>query len=236
MSELDLPITGDNFSFCWQESPRYTSPILKLQDNRHEKFSPIYIDFLDLLQQFKRQSGMGKNQLIARAVGFKNRGLKVFDATAGLGKDAFLLRYLGCEVTAFESSPVIFALLKNAVVRAKEVSELQPLMDGLDFKLGNSLEVLKALEPDQFPQVVYLDPMYPDLSKTSLAKKEMQILRELIGGADNSEALLEVSLLRAQQRVVIKRPLKAKKIMGPIIHSYVGRAARYDCYSRRIYD
>ena len=52
--------------------------------------------------------GGGKGQDIAKAVGL-NKGVKpsVLDATGGLGRDAFVLASLGCNVTMIERSPVV---------------------------------------------------------------------------------------------------------------------------------
>ena len=42
----------------------------------------------------------------------------VVDATAGLGRDAFVLASLGCRVTLIERSPVVAALLQDGLARA----------------------------------------------------------------------------------------------------------------------
>ena len=69
----------------------------------------------------RRQFGGGKGQMIAKAVGIKG-GIKpqILDATAGLGKDAFVLATLGCEMTLLERSPIIHQLLQDGIERASE--------------------------------------------------------------------------------------------------------------------
>ena len=52
-------------------------------------------------------------------------GRKAIDATAGMGEDAFLLAAQGYEVTLYEQNPVIAALLKDAIRRAKKNIDLK---------------------------------------------------------------------------------------------------------------
>ncbi|MGL9773657.1 MAG: class I SAM-dependent methyltransferase [Sodalis sp. (in: enterobacteria)] len=60
----------------------------------------------------------GAVKAVAKAVGIKGQGLPdVVDATAGLGRDAFVLACLGCRVQMFERHPVMAALLKNGLRR-----------------------------------------------------------------------------------------------------------------------
>src|SRR5688572_20080391 len=80
---------------------------------------PIYADFLTGAAAHRRLHGGGRGQPIARAIGLKP-GVKppsVIDATAGLGRDAFVLACLGCEVTLLERSPTVAALLRDALER-----------------------------------------------------------------------------------------------------------------------
>ena len=58
------------------------------------------------------------------------------------------------------------------------------------------------------PDVVYLDPMYPERQKSAAVKKEMAYFHELVGlsAAQNDEALLHAARETAKKRVVVKRP------------------------------
>ena len=68
--------------------------------------------------QHRRRSG--HNELLGRAVGVKaGESPRVVDATAGLGRDAYVLGDLGCEVTLVERSPVLALLLAHALERAR---------------------------------------------------------------------------------------------------------------------
>src|SRR3989344_1237146 len=85
----------------------------RLSLQSHEKNAPgaVYVDFLTGALAHRRQYGGGKNQLIAKAVGIKpNVTLSVLDVTAGLGRDAFVLATLGCDVLMCERSDIIFEI------------------------------------------------------------------------------------------------------------------------------
>ncbi len=45
----------------------------------------------------------------------------------GLGKDAFVMAYLGCHVTICERNPVVYALLRDGIQRAQQVPDWQSL-------------------------------------------------------------------------------------------------------------
>ena len=79
------------------------------------------------------------------------------------------------------------------------------------------------------PDVVYLDPMYPESGKTAAKRKEMRLFRELVGEDLDIEELLEVALNTAKKRIVLKRPLKAPKLLKPNT-IYKGSTIRFDVY------
>src|SRR3990167_5790731 len=93
------------------------------------------IDFLCGKLGYRRMHGGGKNQLIAKAVGIKpHQTLSVLDVTAGLGRDAFILATLGCNVTMVERSPVIYEKLKSAMEQARQEAWFQQLSFTLVFR------------------------------------------------------------------------------------------------------
>ncbi|HCJ4582886.1 TPA: class I SAM-dependent methyltransferase, partial [Pseudomonas aeruginosa] len=64
---------------------------------------PVRVDFVEGASAHRRKFGGGSGQMIAKAVGVQP-GIRprVLDATAGLGRDGFVLASLGCEVTLVE--------------------------------------------------------------------------------------------------------------------------------------
>lgn len=67
--------------------------------------------------------------MIAKAVGIQ-QGVRprVLDATAGLGKDAFVLASLGCEMSLIERQPLIGALLEDGLARGLDDFEVAPIV------------------------------------------------------------------------------------------------------------
>ena len=62
----------------------------------------------------------GGHELLLKACGVKkDQALFVFDATPGLGRDAFLLARAGCHVFLSERNPVLASMLSNGIDRAK---------------------------------------------------------------------------------------------------------------------
>ena len=75
------------------------------------------VQFDSAAMQHRRKGG--HNEMLGRAVGLKaDRKPLVWDATGGLGRDAFVLADLGCEVTLCERMPVLAWLLDQAVQAA----------------------------------------------------------------------------------------------------------------------
>lgn len=183
--------------------------------------------------QYRIRQGGGKKQAIARAVGLKKGWQpKVIDATAGLGRDSFILAWLGCHVHMIERSPVLAALLKDAIQQAENsVQVAEVVKNRLKFTQADSKHFLQELKPSDYPDVIYLDPMYPDRPKSSLVKKEMRLLRKVAGADPDADALLPLALSRVLNRVVVKRPRLAK-ILGRLepSHQITGKSSRFDVY------
>ncbi len=75
---------------------------------------PVTVDFGSDAMRHRRRSG--HNELLGRAVGAsRKRHLQVLDATAGLGRDSFVLADMGCVVTLCEREPVIAAMLAQGL-------------------------------------------------------------------------------------------------------------------------
>ncbi|MFC0120176.1 class I SAM-dependent methyltransferase [Pseudoalteromonas xiamenensis] len=184
----------------------YDEKGLQLFKSDEPKLGAVYVDFVTGAVAHRRKYGGGKGQAIAKAVGL-NKGAtpKVLDATAGLGRDAFVLAALGCEVMLHERHPVVAALLFDGLQRAYSDAEIgQWMQTHMKMAFGTSHQLLidSAFQPD----VVYLDPMFPHREKSALVKKEMRVFQTLVGGDDDADALLPFAMSLASKRVVVKRP------------------------------
>lgn len=194
----------------------------------------VRVDFVEGAVAHRRQFGGGSGQMIAKAVGVQS-GIRpnVLDATAGLGKDAFVLAELGCTVTLIERQPVIAALLADGMARARAVADVAPVMARMTLLTGNAIDRMLAWDGEP-PQVIYLDPMFPHRDKSALVKKEMRLFRPLVGDDDDAPHLLAAALQLASHRVVVKRPRKAPAILGePPGYVLEGKSSRYDIYPKK---
>lgn len=172
--------------------------------------------------------------MIAKAVGIQ-AGIRplVLDATAGLGRDAFVLAELGCTVMLIERQPVIAALLEDGLLRAKDDPEVAGIVGQMHLLCGNAIDLMKSWSAEP-PQVIYLDPMFPHRDKSALVKKEMRLFRPLVGDDDDAPALLQAALALATHRVVVKRSRKAPAITGePPGYVLEGKSSRFDIYPKK---
>ena len=158
------------------------------------------------------------------------------DATAGFGEDSLLLAAAGFTVDLYEQDCVIAALLKDALDRAADEPALATavarmrLHAGEDSVVGlrHTAELIGQGELT-VPDVVYLDPMFPERTKSAAVKKKFQLLHHLEQPCADEETLVEAALAVHPRKVVIKRPVKGPLLAG-VKPSYqlAGKAVRYD--------
>jgi 16S rRNA (guanine1516-N2)-methyltransferase len=205
---------------------------LELRQLDEPKVGAVKVDFASDALTFRRLHGGGKKEAIAKAIGLKGKdNLHVLDATAGLGRDAFVLACLDCKVDMVERSPVVAALLQDGLDRAKLNSDLANwLPTQMQLWHGVATELLKNWQGTQ-PDIVYLDPMFPHRKKSAAVKKEMRLFQQLLGPDEDADLLLEPALSLAKKRVVVKRPAGAPWLghKKPDIEM-AGKANRFDVY------
>lgn len=192
--------------------------------------SELVVDFVGGAVGHRFRSGEGRGQALAKAVGFTGSVTpEIVDATAGLGRDAFLLASLGARVTLIERSEKMHALLAKGLARAAaEGGQYAETVARMTLLHGDSCELLPALRP----QVVMVDPMHPPRGNTALVKKEMRQIREIVGTDPDAEKLMQVALEAAVNRVVLKWPLRAEPMAGlrKPSHQILGKSTRYDVF------
>lgn len=211
---------------------------LVLQQTGRKAPGPIMVEFTEGAADHRRKFGGGKGQMIAKAVGIK-AGVypQVLDATAGLGRDAFVLASLGCQVQMIERSPVVSALLQDGLVRAQifaagEDHELLKVINRMQLLAQDSRTYLEALKSDDLPDVIYLDPMFPERQKTADVKKEMRAFHSIVGADEDADGLLPLALAHVNYRVVVKRPRKAPFLNNQTpSYQLEGKSSRYDIYT-----
>jgi 16S rRNA (guanine1516-N2)-methyltransferase len=223
----------------------YSSAGLELQMTGKKAPGPIAANFATGGVDHRRKFGGGKGQMIAKAVGLKNisstmRPLRVLDATAGLGRDAFVLATLGCDMTLLERADVVWEILNSGLIHARVHGdiELQSIMAQVRLHKQDSRQYLESLTDSKLkPDVVYLDPMFPSRTKSASVKKEMAIFHSLVGADDDANELLQPAIAAAQYRVAVKRPLTAP-FLAELKPTYqlLGKTGRYDIYVNKKLD
>lgn len=171
----------------------------------------------------------GRDDLV-RALGWARGMRTVVDATAGLGRDALALSAFGFEVTCLERAPLMQALWRDALAR-----HTPPRLRFVEDDASRWLAAIRAT--DDAPDVVFLDPMYPDVERKALQQRELRLIRAAVGNDANDEliiadnaALFSAALATARHRVVVKRPRWAQPLGGTPTHTWEGASTRFDLY------
>ncbi|MFT3930490.1 MAG: class I SAM-dependent methyltransferase [Spongiibacteraceae bacterium] len=218
------------------------------QENRLQLFpidakqsGPVCVDFASNAAAHRLQSG---GELIVKAVkGRSKEMLRVVDATAGLGRDSFVLAAYGFDVVAIERNAIVAALLNDGLQRALQ-SPVADIAARIHLVQIDALTYFKNIAVDQplfleqQPDVIYLDPMFVSkdklahAEKSALVKKEMRLFRQLLGDDIGDEAeLLSAARATAKLRVVVKRAIKAEYLAGiQPGYALTGKAIRFDVY------
>ncbi|SHE69889.1 16S rRNA (guanine1516-N2)-methyltransferase [Microbulbifer donghaiensis] len=212
---------------------------LQLQATGRKAPGPVTVDFVGGALAHRRKYGGGKGQQIAKAVGIRSGFYpRVVDATAGLGRDAFVLASLGCDVMMLERNRVVRALLADGLRRLGEAAETDRELAEIASRLHlcetdiSAVDWLAQQAAESLP-VVYLDPMFPERGKSAKVKKEMAAFHQLVGGDEDADALLEPAFAACYYRTVVKRPRLAPLLAGkkPSL-SLEGKSGRFDIYTK----
>lgn len=189
----------------------------------------VMADFSLLKKRIEKNRLNG--EMLIKAVGTKNikPGVTVMDATAGLGEDSFLLAAAGLKVIMYEKDRVIADLLMDGLERAKKDPDLMSIISRMELRCEDSI---KAMEDKKIkPDIIYLDPMFPQRNKSGLIKKKFQLLQRMESPCEDGEKMLNAALNATSLKVIVKRPLKGEYISKhKPSYSIKGRAIRYDCY------
>ena len=135
---------------------------------------------------------------------------------------------LGHKVVAVEQSKIIYSLVKDAILRAKnKIPELKNLI----FLNDNSLEVYKSMSKEF--DVIYLDPMYPSLNKKNKKSGRLENIKKILeieNFTDCGENLVKDFFDLEYKKIILKRPLKFRKNYSNINYQVLGKTTRFDIY------
>ncbi len=220
------------------EGPLVTKPIDALSETHYLQLKPVnknqgalLIDGLQGTLGFRRHPARLLHEPLISAIGAHTHYQpSVIDATAGWGTDAFLLASFGCQVKLIEADPLIGALLSDALRRWHNAGQ-----HTIPLTIGHATLLMPTLATADFPDIIYLDPMFPPRQKTAAVKKNMAFLQQWLDKTENIDEemqLLDTARQYAKKRVVVKRPQSApylaqQKPSGAI----TTRHHRYDIYA-----
>ena len=191
--------------------------------------------FARMLTRLKQ--GRLQQELLVKAA--RTKGVErpwAIDATAGFGEDSLLLAAAGFAADLYEQDCVIAALLQDALDRAADDPALADAVARMRLHTGEDSiaglhQTAASIEQGELaaPDVVYLDPMFPERTKSAAVKKKFQLLHHLEQPCADEETLVEAALAVHPRKVVIKRPVKGPLLAGmKPSYQLAGKAVRYD--------
>jgi 16S rRNA (guanine1516-N2)-methyltransferase len=205
-----------------------------LVGDKHSMDKPFYVDFSNL----KGRGSGGKKENLIRAFG--KTPLSIWDMTAGIGRDSFILASRGHEVMMFEENLHLHSLVTDGLGRLKKDADLLEVCSRLtlyptieDSTISAPLLLSKL---QQKPDAIYLDPMYPQgiVGRKSAVKKDTQWLHRLASHSsiNKDQSLFDTAMNLAGRRVVVKRPVSAEPLNGIKPTSQIGLSGsqRFDIY------
>ncbi len=216
LNPLDLdPVLNANTDYHIELFEQKLS-VFNKKDKHH-----VFVDFQSKQLKFRSQAHLNAELVIKAVLGRKKHPATVMDCTAGFGKDAYLLSLTGSQIEAYESNPLMCALLKDGLNRAGIESIKVYKKDALSNILKTTCEV------------IYIDPMYPATKKSAKNNKQMTFLQSFVGHQGQmAEDLFEQAKDSKAKKIVIKRPVKADFVCNKKPTSQViGKAARFDVYA-----
>lgn len=209
-----------------------TDDYLGLQKTGETNDSLFFVNFDSGKMRYRHQQASLRKEWVAKAAGISPKeSPSIIDATAGLGRDSFILATLGYRVLMLEKSPILYALLQDGLRRATLNSDLNLIIERLQLIHTDSIIWLNQLNDDARPDIIFLDPMFPPRKKSAAVKKEMQILHQIVDPNENDDVLFTAALACTRRRLVVKRPRFAPYYSGYKPNfSLIGKSSRFDIY------
>ena len=182
-------------------------------------------------------AGMGEDSLLLAAAGCEVTLFEQDPVIAALLQDTMR--------RALEEAALHEIVMRMQLVEGDSIGHLRRLGEaatGSDVQVGDvghdcpTLTASAATktgsdEALKRPDVIYLDPMFPERQKSGLVKKKFQLIHYLEAPAENEEALMQAALAARPFKIIVKRPAKGPYLAGlKPSYSLDGKAIRYDCY------
>lgn len=178
----------------------------------------VVLDLQRDYQQWQKSLISLRSQPLYRALGTKNKQMPVvWDVTCGLAGDSLQLLAFGCEVISWERHPIPALMLLRAYHSWSH-----------EVKARWTIDFQRESAPAR-AQVIYFDPMYSEVNKKALPRKEMRIFREVVGQDKDAQAVAR-ELLTYKKRLIIKRPPGTGLLLPNPSFQQEGKAVRLDVY------
>jgi len=176
---------------------------------------------------FNRLKRIEHESLIKKAIGKNKVKLKIFDATAGSLIDSIIFLKLGHRVVACEQSKILYRLLDDAILRAKNEYNF---FENLSFINSDSAKIVDYhLDSDIF----YFDPMFKDIKQNVKRSGTLQKIGNVLSLErleDTSQQIFNQMLKKKYKKIIVKRPIKSNPLYEKINYQVKGKAIRYDIY------
>lgn len=190
----------------------------------------LRVDFVEGAVAHRLRFGGGRGQDLAKAMGLRaGKTPMIIDATAGLGRDSFLLASLGAQVTLIERSEEMHMLLADGMERAaKQGGQFSEIIGRMTLLKGDAKDFI----PDLYCEAILIDPMHPDRKNSALVKQDLRQVRDIVGSDEDAGDLVSLAIKHARNRVVLKWPAKADPMEGvqKCTHQIRGKTTRYDVF------
>ena len=245
-SEFVLPCDiVNNLNTLGEHSANYVLSLenvrIQLAPRDKSMGNPVVVDFASGTIGFRGRQNVRQELLVKAVFGRdKKSAPNVLDMTGGLGRDSFILACAGCNVTTLERNPIVFLLLSDGLYRAGTDFELQAVVQKIDLHYYDAVVYDAAVAQTIYPtiasdmanfDVVYMDPMFPERTKSALVKKEMRVFRDVVGEDVDVNQLFDQARNVARKKVIVKRPRKSAFIKDKKpTYSVEGRSSRFDVY------
>ena len=201
----------------------YVNNILHYRISDKESLS---FDFLKG-RLFNRLKRIEHESLIKKAIGKNKVKLKIFDATAGSLIDSIIFLKLGHRVVACEHSEILYRLLDDAILRAKNEYDF---FKNLSFINADSAQIIDFHSDSD---IFYFDPMFKDIKqnvKRSGTLQKIGNILDLEKLEDTSIHIFDQLLKNKYKKIIVKRPIKSNPLNEKINYQVKGKAIRYDVY------
>ncbi|MDR4493122.1 MAG: class I SAM-dependent methyltransferase [Nitrospirales bacterium] len=200
---------------------------LQLIDQDEPSLTPFVIDFVSGKLDYRRKYGHAGGEAISETVGIK-KGQRPNVGCRRVGSRCVCVGHHGMP-RAYDRTLGHHWPTSGRHAGAREDKKIGKLIhEKLSLTCGDSQQVL--LEVPFEPEVIYLDPMFPQKEKSALVKKDMRILQTVVEPDGDANALLKLAMTIATKAGSREAPglCQLLAVSPPDLHQ--NKKHRFDIY------